>query len=263
MKNIIKTSLLALALVAAFSPAANAQKKMKNEDVAKALEGYFTLATSPSATPDEKGFIRRWMLLDPISLINSTNRVFTDSYSRDVIMTEYFPEQFTCLPKDGDKVKVEMDYQAPVDLTSNRRPQMGAEPEAPKKVKANLYWHALDSDHFFVKLFRFATNLNLTRHGTIFWHVTVINCEEEMKDVRLSVGCNTASMWWVNGEEVMFLATDRHMVVDDGVSQKITLHKGKNILRGCTINGIGMTEMCARFLDNTGKPITNYTITLD
>ena len=257
MKNIIKISVLALALSVAFSPSADAQKKMKNEDVANALKGYFTLATSESATPDANGFIRRWMLLDPISLKNSSNRVFTDSYTRQAIMKEYFPGQFTVVPQDGDKVKVEMEYQAPVDLTT-RRP--AAAPEETKMVKANLYWHALDSDHFFVKLFRFATNLNLTRHGTIFWHVTCINCEEDM-NVRLAVGSNCGSMWFVNGEEVMFLATDRHMVVDDGVSKVITLHKGKNILRGCTINGIGMTEMCARFLDLEGKPVTNYTIT--
>ena len=30
-----------------------------------------------------------------------------------------------------------------------------------------------------------------------------------------------------------------------------------------TINGIGMSECCARFLDASGKPITNYTITLE
>ena len=260
MKNIIKTSLLALALAVAICPSVNAAKKSKTPDVAKALEGYFTPVTTPIATPDEKGFIRRWMMLEPISKKNNTNRVFTDSYTRDAIMHEYFPGQFSVLPKDGDQVKVEMDYQPPVNLTSNRS---SVAADAPSSVKAKLTWHALDSDHFFVKLFRFATGLEKDRYGVIFWTVTVINCEEEMKDVRLSVGSNCGSMWWLNGEEVMFLATDRHMVVDDGVSKKLTLKKGKNVLRGCTINGIGMSEMCARFLDSTGKPVTNYTITLD
>ena len=131
---------------------------MKNADVAKALEGYFTLATGDSARPDSEGFIRRWMLLDPISKINNTNRVFTDSYTRNAIMHEYFPGQFTALPKDGDQVKVTMEYQPPVDLTTNRSSVPGGDEQ--KMVKANLYWHALDSDHFFVKLFRFATGLD-------------------------------------------------------------------------------------------------------
>lgn len=261
MKNTVLTSLLTLALAVAVCPCADAQKKMKNSEVADALEGYFTLASDPVAVPDENGFIRRWMMLEPISKKNGTNRVFTDSYTRDIIMHEYFPGQFTVLPKDGDQVKVEMDYQAPVDLSSNRSSVQAS--DGPKTIKAKLTWHALDSDHFFVKLFRFATGLGKDRYGVIFWTVTVINCEEEIKDVRLAVGSNCGSMWWLNGEEVMMLATDRHMVVDDGVSKKLTLKKGKNILRGCTVNGIGMSEMCARFIDNTGKPVTDYSITLD
>ena len=260
MRNTIRTIILALAIAVAVCPSANGQKKMKNTDVAEGLKGYFTLATTPSATPDADGFIRRWLMLDPISKTNSSNRVFTDSYTRDAIMHEYFPGQFTVLPKDGDQVKVVMDYQPPVDLTSNRS-SVQAEPG--KTVKANLYWHALDSDHFFLKLFRFATGLDKTRYGVIFWYVTVINCDEDIENVRLSAGSNCGSMWWLNGEEVVFLATDRHMIVDDGVSKKVTLHKGKNILRGCTINGIGMSECCARFIDDTGKPVTNYTITLE
>ena len=261
MRNIIRTLIVALVLAAAICPSANGQKKMKDADVAKGLEGYFTLATTPVAYPDSKGFIRRWLMLDPISKANSSNRVFTDSYTRDAIMHQYFPGQFTALPKNGDVEKVTMEYQPPVDLTSNRSSVQMTDEK--KMVKANLYWHALDSDHFFLKLFRFATGLDKTRYGVIFWYVTVINCEEEMKDVRLAVGSNCGSMWWVNGEEVAFIATDRHMGVDGTTSKKLTLHKGKNILRGCTINGIGMSECCARFLDDTGKPITNYTITLE
>ena len=211
---------------------------------------------------DDKGIKlhTRSKVTNLVSKTNSSNRVFTDSYTRDAIMHEYFPGQFTVLPKDGDQVKVVMDYQPPVDLTSNRS-SVQAEPG--KTVKANLYWHALDSDHFFLKLFRFATGLDKTRYGVIFWYVTVINCDEDIENVRLSAGSNCGSMWWLNGEEVVFLATDRHMIVDDGVSKKVTLHKGKNILRGCTINGIGMSECCARFIDDTGKPVTNYTITLE
>jgi hypothetical protein len=261
MRNIIRTMAVALAIAAAASPSASAQKKMKNADVAEGLNGYFTLAMTSSARPDSQGFIRRWLMLDPISKKNMSNRVFTDSYTREAIMQQYFPGQFTAVPKDGDVEKVTMEYQPPVDLTSNRPSAQAA--EEGKMVKANLYWHALDSDHFFLKLFRFATGLDKTRYGVIFWYVTVINCEEEMKDVRLAVGSNCGSMWWLNGEEVAFIATDRHMAVDGTTSKKVTLHKGKNILRGCTINGIGMSECCARFLDASGKPITNYTITLE
>ncbi|MBO7487625.1 MAG: hypothetical protein J6T58_03670, partial [Bacteroidales bacterium] len=195
----------------------------------------------------------------PISKPNPTNRVFTDSYTRENLSVEYFPNQMTVIPKDGDKVKVTMEYQPPVDLTA-RRPAGGGQNE-PKFVKATLTWHALDSEHFFVKLFRFATGLDKDRYGVIFWTVTVINCEEDIENVRLSIGSNKAARWWVNGEELLLLSGDRHMGVDSAVSDRITLKKGRNVLRGATMNGPGMSEFCARFIDDYGRPVTNYTIT--
>ena len=93
--------------------------------------------------------------------------------------------------------------------------------------------------------------------------MTVINCEEDIENVRLAVGSNKAARWWVNGEEVLLLAGDRHMGVDSAVSDRVTLKKGKNILRGATINGIGMSEFCVRFLDDSGHPVTNFTVSCD
>lgn len=168
------------------------QNKKKDQAVAEALKGYFTLATDEPASPDDEGFIRRWMMLEPISKPNRTNRVFTDSYTRDALSVQYFKDQLTVLPKDGDKVTVEMEYQPPVNLNANR-PQAPAD-NTPKMVKAKLEWHALDSDHFFVKLFRFATGLDKDRYGVIFWTVTVINCEEDIEDVRLAIGSNKGAM---------------------------------------------------------------------
>ena len=256
-KTILKTLIVLTTGVLICAPAFG-QKKAKGVDVAEALEGYFKPVQTEYASPDAKGFIKRWMMLEPISKPNPSNRVFIDSYTRDAILHEYFPGQLTVLPKDGDKVKVEMEYQPPVVLTSNR--PAARTDNTQKMVKATLTWHALDSDHFFVKLFRFATGLNKDRYGVIFWTVTVINCDEDIENVRLSIGSNKGAMWWLNGEELLLLAGDRHMGVDSAVSKRVTLHKGKNVLRGCTINGPGMSEFCARFIDDHGNPVTNYKI---
>ena len=97
-------------------------------------------------------------------------------------------------------------------------------------------------------------------YGVLFWAVTVINCSEEIKDVRLAVGSNSASMWWLNGEKTLLLSGDRRMVRDDAVSQRVTLKKGKNILRGAVINGPGMSDFCVRFIDEKGQPVKNYTV---
>lgn len=48
---------------------------------------------------------------------------------------------------------------------------------------------------------------------------------------------------------------------DDGASQRLTLKKGPGILRAAVINGPGPGDMCVRFLDEQGKPVTNYEIT--
>jgi len=199
-----------------------------------ALTPYFTPATNAVKTPDAKGFIQRWMLLEPISKPNRTNTVFTDSYLRAAFDTLYFPNQFTVLPKNGDNVKV---------------------------GEQKLAWHALESTNYNVKLFRFADGLKKNVYGVLFWAVTVVNSPEEVKDVRLSVGSNSASMWWLNGQEVLLLSGDRRMVVDDAMSKRLTLKKGRNILRGAVINGPGMSDFCVRFVDANGQPLTNLSIT--
>ena len=199
----------------------------------RSIADYFTPATKGKKTPDADGFIQRWLLLEPISKPNRSNTVFTDSYLRKAFDTLYFHDQFTILPKDGETVKV---------------------------GDKQLAWHALDSKLFNVKLFRFAYGLNKPIYGVVFWAVTVINCPQDMKNVRMAVGSNSASMWWINGEEALLLSGDRRMVMDDCVSPRLTLNKGKNIIRGVVINGPGMSDFCVRFLDEKGEPIKNITI---
>ena len=126
--------------------------------------------------------------------------------------------------------------------------------------KQQLTWHHLDSKLYNVKLFRFATCQELPYYGVLFWVETVIDCPEEIQDVRLSVGSNSASRWWLDGEEVLMLSGDRRMVQDDAMSHRLTLHKGRNVLRGAIINGPGMSDFCVRFIDESGSPVLNYSI---
>lgn len=203
-------------------------------DTLRTIAPYFMQAEKSGKTPDPDGFIQRWLLLEPILKPNRSNTVFTDSYLRHAFDTLYFQNQFATLPKDGEIVKV---------------------------GEQELTWHALDSRNFNVKLFRFAYGLNKPVYGVLFWAVTVVNCQEEMKNVRMAVGSNSASKWWLNGKEAVLLSGDRRMVMDDVVSSRLTLHKGKNIIRGAVINGPGMSDFCVRFLDENGEPVKNLTIT--
>lgn len=199
------------------------------------LSLYFKPAGSSPMAPDTDGFLQRWLLLEPIHKQIRSNTVFVDSYIREAFYTEYFPNQFTVIPDDGDKVKV---------------------------GDQELTWHALESVNYNVKLFRFATGLKKQMYGVLFWAVTVVNSPQEMKDVRLAVGSNSASMWWLNGNEAVILSGDRRMSMDDCVSKRLTLKKGKNIVRGAVINGPGMSDFCVRFIDENGDPIKDITIDL-
>jgi hypothetical protein len=206
------------------------------DDAARSIAPYFAPAASSPLKPDRDGFLRRWLLLEPIDKPNRTNTVFTDTYVRNAIYAEYFPGQFSVVPRNGDTVTV---------------------------AGRKLAWHALDSADFNVKLFRFAYGLNKPTYGVLFWAVTVVDSPREIRNARMAVGSNSASMWWLNGHEAVGLFGDRRMVMDDGVSRRLTLIEGRNVIRGAVINGPGLSDFCVRFIDENGEPVTDITLSLE
>ena len=226
----------------------------------KNRENYFhaVAANASAAQPDANGFIRRWMLLEPIDYNVRSNTILTDTYLNENLSKQYFKGQFDDkkLPRDGEKVTATGIALAggPADT----RMQMG--PAQTKEVKQTLKWHAVESENYNVKVFRFAEANGCQPYNSLFWGVTVIDCPEEMNGVRLAIGSNGASMWWLNGNRVLTLDGDRRMVEDDCVSQRLTLKKGRNILRFALVNGPGLSDLCARFIDEKGNPVKNYSI---
>jgi len=186
--------------------------------------------TSPRAAPDADGFIRRWLLLEPIASAGLTEKIV-----REAVMKEYFPRQFTIIPRDGEKVTL---------------------------GDKELAWHAVETANYNVNLFHFARALGKPTSDVLFWAVTIVQAPQEMRSVRLAIGSNAASVWWVNGQEVVAIYGDRQTVIDDGVSKRLTLKKGANVLRAAIINGGGATDFCARFLDGEDKPLKTFTVSL-
>jgi len=235
---------------------------------------YFSEQKAKPATPDKDGFIRRWTLLEPIARPDiSSNTLFTDSWLRTEFAKEYFDGQKTIMPSDGQEVTAKVPRAAArggmrmgmggMGAAPQQAPQQAAAQQAPAQpeyTEATLKWHAVDSKKYNVKLYRFAKSQGLRPTEGLFLGVTVVNAPEDMT-VRLSAGSNSASMWWVNDQEVLLLSGDRRMVVDDGVSKEFTLKKGANVVRCSIINGPGMSDFCVRFIGQDGKPVTNLTIT--
>lgn len=204
-----------------------------NGDTTHTLSRYFNQVTGGKKTPNEKGFIQRWLVLEPVKKDISRNNILTDSYLRTTFSADNFSSDYNAIPKNGETIKV---------------------------GNQELKWYALDTKTFNFNLYHFTYAINKPTYGILVWLVTVIDSPEEMKNVRLSAGCNSASMWWLNGQEVLTLSGDRDMIADNVTSQRITLKKGKNIIRGAVINGPGMANFCVRFLDEKGVPIKNLTI---
>jgi hypothetical protein len=186
--------------------------------------------TTPESAPAPDGFLPRWLLLEPIGAEG-----LTDSAVRATVAKVYFPGQLTVVPHDGDTVPV---------------------------GDAPLAWHAVDTRLYNVNLFHFARAQGKPTSNVLFWAVTVVHSPAEVSGVRLAIGSNAASVWWLNGQEVVGIYGDRQTVIDDGVSKRLTLKKGPNVVRAAIVNGGGATDFCARFLDAEDRPLTALTIRL-
>lgn len=189
-----------------------------------------TRPDSAEKAPNTDGFIQRWIVLEPIRANG-----LTDDAVQAAVQADYFPNQFTINPRDGETVTV---------------------------GGTNLTWHAFDTKEYNFNLYHFAYALGKPTSFVLFWAVTIVDCPEEMPGVRLAIGSNAASVWWVNGQEVIGIYGDRQTVIDDGVSKRLTLNKGPNVVRCAVVNGGGATDFCARFLDAEERPLKNYTIHL-
>lgn len=198
---------------------------------AQTLGPTLTGPATPQLAVSADGFLQRWMLLEPIAADG-----LTDAVVQAAVKKEYFPNQFTVLPHDGDKVTV---------------------------ADKELVWHAVDTSLYNVNLFHFARALSKPTSNVLFWAVTIVNSPQELRDVRLAIGSNAASVWWVNGQEVIGIYGDRQTVIDDGVSPRLTLKKGQNIIRAAIVNGGGATDFCARFLDAGDRPIKGLTVSVN
>jgi hypothetical protein len=201
-------------------------------DTTHTLSINFNQASDKKKAPNSDGFIQRWLVLEPVKKDIARNNIFTDNYLKTNIAADNFSNDYAIIPKKDETVKI------------------GGQ---------ELKWYALDSKTFNFNLFHFIYAIDKPRYGILVWLVTVIDCPEEMQNIRMAVGCNSGSMWWLNSKEVLLLSGDRDMIADNVTSSRLTLRKGKNIVRGAVINGPGMANFCVRFLDENGSPVKNFT----
>lgn len=189
-----------------------------------------TAATPGDKLPGAGGFLQRWLLLEPIPA-----KGLSDNAVQAMVKKDAYANLFQTIPTAGQKVRID---------------------------DAELAWHAMDTRHYNVNLYHFARSLGKPTSDILVWAVTVVHAPRDLENVRLAIGSNSASVWWVNGQEVIGIYGDRQAVIDDGVSRRLTLKKGANIIRAAIVNGGGATDFCARFLDATDRPVTGLVVRL-
>jgi hypothetical protein len=205
-------------------------------DTTHTLAKHFTLASNEKKTPDDKGFIQRWLVLEPIRKDIARNNVLTETYLRESFSQNNFSNDFTAIPKNNKTVNV-----------------------GDKQLK----WYALDSKAFNFNLYHFTYAIDKPRYGNIYWLVTVINCPAEIRNVRMAAGVNSGGMFWLNGNEVLVTSGDKDMIVDNVTSPLLTLKAGRNVIRAAVINGPGMCNFSLRFVDEKGLPVKNFRISYE
>jgi hypothetical protein len=184
----------------------------------------------PTQPVDTRGFIHRWRVLEPVPVEGR----LTETAVQEALKLAALPDA-GAHADDGAKITVN-----------------GAE----------YAWHALETVHYNLNLYHFAWSLSKPTSNVVFWVETVVDAPHELPNVRLAIGSNAASRWWLNGDAVIALNDDRQSVIDDGVSRRVTLREGRNIIRAAIINGGGATDFCARFIDESGEPVVGLRVSL-
>ena len=92
---------------------------------------------TPTKAPGANGFLQRWLLLEPIRVSGQ----LSDSAVQSIVTAEYFPNQLSAVPADGETVKT---------------------------TDAELTWHAVDTLGYNVNLYHFAYALNRPTSNVLF-----------------------------------------------------------------------------------------------
>ncbi len=195
---------------------------------------------TPTKAPRADGFLQRWLVLEPMKVPGQ----LTESAVRRAVMLAQGVDEDQNVSRENPLAGI------PVD---------GAQVTIDGET---LTWHAVDTSKYNVNLYHFAYALGKPTSNVLFWAVTVVEAPREMRDVRLAIGSNAASIWYLNDAEVIGIYNDRQAVIDDGVSPRVALKAGPNVIRAAIMNAGGATDFCARFLDAQHEPVTDLVVRL-
>jgi hypothetical protein len=222
------------------APAANPRKKKLNRAMIDALPapgpdgkvgpGFESVVPASQLEkqkylPDEEGFLNAWLLLGPIPL--APEDLATEE-AQNAALGRFPPGAEN--PAPGQRLRIG------------------------ERVRA---WQPVESHDYFADLSGFAAQSGRPAENSLFLGTTYVFARREIEGVRLAIGSDDSSRWWLNGKEVISVVTGRGVEKDQNTSEPLTLKKGLNVLRFSVLNGGGPAGGCARFLQKNGKPLTD------
>lgn len=182
-----------------------------------------SVAFAQAGKPDAEGYIRNWLILAPLPI--------GDSPGADEIDKKQFPEEAQPSAKDGAVQKV------------------GSE---------ELKWKKVETKAFYID-FR---ELNPTQGEHVAgWAVAYIVAEADKAGLTLKMNSNDQGKVYLNGKEVIKFTEARTLEKDaEDTAIDVTLKKGVNVLVLKVVNEENNWQGSVRFLDATGKPVTDVKV---
>lgn len=174
--------------------------------------------------PDAEGYIRRWVMLAPISLPEGET-------GSEAIFKEQIKGEAALQPRAGDKVKVG-----------------GKE----------LTWQNITASTNYFDFTAIVKTLNDREAG---YAVTYIESETEQSDVIMAVASNDEGRIYFNGVDIYVFGEPRTLMLDADKG-KVTLKKGLNVVVFKIINEQGNWQGAMRLLDKGGAPLRDVKIKL-
>jgi hypothetical protein len=189
------------------------------------------IAGAADFKPDDNGYIRNWLLLEPFEIGDKASEHGEDA-QKAFFTAEAFSGHFKATPKAGDKVKITL----------------------PGVTSTEVAWKAGQSEE---SLYHFEQKDN-----SLYLAVVYVTAAAAVPSAVLSIGSDDSSSWHVNGAEVLTVYSGRAVDLDQDKSSPFTLKQGVNVISASVINGGGEVGLSARILDKDGNPLKNLVVSL-
>ena len=186
---------------------------------------FVAAAADAPLKPDDKGFIRDWLLLAPIAL-------GSENAGAEEIDKQQVPDEGALKPKAGDSVTV-----------------------GGKALK----WRAVKAKDYF---FDINEVLGAVHENVAAYAVVYVVVPKEVTGAQLFMGSNDQGKVYLNGKEVVKFTETRTLDPDTDKAADLTLKAGVNVVVFKVINENNNWQGCLRFANADGKPVPGLTVRL-